>query len=60
MTELLKRIGNLISDKMDDVQDVVYLDETLGAMCYIVMSDGRKLLLMLTDSGLGAFQHDIT
>lgn len=60
MTELLKRIGNLISDKMDDVQDVVYLDEALGAMCYIVMSDGRKLLLMLTDSGLSALQHDIT
>ena len=59
MTELLKRIGDLISTAIDEVDDVVFLDDAMGAMCYLVMSDGRKLLLMLTDSRLDPLPLDI-
>lgn len=52
MIELLKQMGALISKNMDQVADVIYLDEAMGAMCYVVLKDGRKLLLSLTDSGL--------
>lgn len=52
MEQLLTKIGELISMEIDEVKDVEYLDEEMGYMFYINLTDGRKILLSLIDSKL--------
>lgn len=52
MEELLTKIGELISVEIDEVRGVEYVDRQMGYMFYITLTDGKKVLLSLTDSKL--------
>ena len=52
MEQLLVKIGELVATEIDDVVDVKYVDKELGYMFYIILKDGKKVLLSLLDSAL--------
>ncbi len=50
MEELLTTIGELISTEINKVNDIEYVDKEMGYMFYIVLNDGKKVLLSLIES----------
>ena len=52
MEELLKKIGELLLTNVNEITDIKYVDEKLGAMFYIYLDNGKKVLLSLVDSKL--------
>ena len=50
MEELLRTIGELISTEINKVNDIEYVDKEMGYMFYIVLNDGKKVLLSLIES----------
>lgn len=50
MEELLTTIGELISTEINEVNDIEYVDKEMGYMFYIVLNDGKKVLLSLIES----------
>lgn len=52
MENLLVKIGELVATEIDEVVDVRYVDKEMGYMFYIVLQDGKKVLLSLIDSEL--------
>ena len=50
MEELLTTIGELISTEINKVNDIEYVDKEIGYMFYIVLNDGKKVLLSLIES----------
>lgn len=50
MEELLTTIGELISTEINEVNDIEYVDKEMGYMFYIILNDGRKVLLSLIES----------
>ena len=50
MEELLITIGELISTEINKVNDIEYVDKEMGYMFYIVLNDGKKVLLSLIES----------
>ena len=50
MEELLTKIGELISTEINKVNDLEYVDKEMGYMFYIVLNDGKKVLLSLIES----------
>lgn len=52
MRELLCKIVKLIECEIDEVERVEFVDEQMGDMCYILLKDGKRVLLSLIDSKL--------
>ena len=50
MEELLTTIGELISTEINKVNDIEYVDKEMRYMFYIVLNDGKKVLLSLIES----------
>lgn len=50
MEELLIKIGELIATEIDEVKEIKYIDKEMGEMFYIVLNDGKQVLLSLIDS----------
>ena len=50
MEELLTTMGELISTEINKVNDIEYVDKEMGYMFYIVLNDGKKVLLSLIES----------
>ncbi len=50
MEELLTTIGELISTEINKVNDIEYVDKEMGYMFYIVLNDGKKVLVSLIES----------
>ena len=50
MEELLTTIGELISTEINKVNDIEYVDKEMVYMFYIVLNDGKKVLLSLIES----------
>ena len=50
MEELLTTIGELISTEINKVNDIEYVDKEMWYMFYIVLNDGKKVLLSLIES----------
>ena len=50
MEELLTTIGELISTEINKVNDIEYVDKEMGYMFYIVLNEGKKVLLSLIES----------
>lgn len=50
MEELLTTIRELISTEINKVNDIEYVDKEMGYMFYIVLNDGKKVLLSLIES----------
>lgn len=52
MKELLSAIAQLVTDKIENVEGIEFVDDEMGDMFYIVMKDGKKVLLSLVESKL--------
>lgn len=52
MEQLLVKIGELVATEIDGVEEVKYMDKELGYMFYIILKNGKKIILSLVDSEL--------
>lgn len=52
MKELLSEIAQLVTDEIENVEGIEFVDDEMGDMFYIVMKDGKKVLLSLVESKL--------
>lgn len=50
MENLLTKIGELVATEISEVKEVNYVDKEMGYMFYIILNDGRKVLLSLIES----------
>lgn len=50
MEQLLVKIGELVATEIDDVENVKYMDKELGYMFYIILKNGKKIILSLVNS----------
>lgn len=50
MEKLLTKIGELVATEISEVKDVQYVDKEMGYMFYLILNDGRKVLLSLVES----------
>ena len=50
MENLLTKIGELVATEISEVKEVNYVDKEMGYMLYIILNDGRKVLLSLIES----------
>lgn len=49
MEELLTKIGELIATEIEEVNEIKYIDKEMGEMFYIILNDGKRVLLSLID-----------
>ena len=52
MEQLLVKIGELVATEIDDVEEIKYMDKEFGYMFYIILKNGKKIILSLVDSEL--------
>lgn len=50
MENILTKIGELVATEISEVKEVNYVDKEMGYMFYIILNDGRKVLLSLIES----------
>lgn len=50
--DLLITIGELVATEIENVSEVQYVDKDMGQMFYIILNNGKKVLLSLIDSQL--------
>lgn len=49
MEELLTKIGELIATEIEEVEEIKYIDKEMGEMFYIILNNGKKVLLSLIE-----------
>ena len=52
MKELLSAIAQLVTDEIENVEGIEFVDDEMGDMFYIAMKDGKTVLLSLVESKL--------
>lgn len=50
MEELFISIGELVATEIESVKDVLYIDKSLGCVCYIDVNDGKRYILSLIEA----------
>ncbi len=50
MEELLTKIGELIATEIEEVEEIKYIDKEMGEMFYIILNNGKKVLLSLIET----------
>lgn len=50
MEELLTKIGELIVTEIEEVEEIKYIDKEMGEMFYIILNNGKKVLLSLIET----------
>ena len=50
MEQLLTKIGELVATEIENVKNVEYVSKDLGYMFYIILEDGKRILLSLIEN----------